>query len=125
LDDALAKRQIDHRTLQFYRRSIHRLHTDVAPFEAVALHVFHQPKIPFRTDRYQSETRAHDAGDVQAGFAQTEHGDVHALARLAYAGVADIADQKRVVAFALRLHRVEHQFAYVVVFEKTVMHADA
>ena len=62
---------------------------------------------------------------MQAGFAQAEHGYADDLARLPDPGIADIADQKGVITFPLRLHRVVNDFARVVILQKTVVHADA
>ena len=94
-----------------------------AVFQAGGDDVFGDALLVFFVDCHQREAAAHEAGDVDGGFAEAEDGDAGDFAGGVQAGVVDVAEEDGVVAFALGAGDVVEDFSRFEMFEKAVLAA--
>ena len=75
----------------------------------------------FGIDIDQGKTRAHQAGDMHGGFAQSKDRDIQHFAQFVQTGIEDVADHDGIVIFPLGAQTVVHDIGLIQKFEVAVL----
>src|SRR5262249_8934910 len=86
-------------------------------FQPIFANLVMKPGNEARIDGHDACALAELAGMKHRGFAKRHHRNVDYRARLVEAGILEMADHERVVAFALGSHRVANHFARAAEFD--------